>query len=311
MDLRRFDLNLLLVFDLLMRERSVSKAARGLFVSQSAMSHSLNRLREQLDDPLLVATKGGMLPTPRALSLEQPVREWLAMLEQGLSADSSFDPASSSQSFVLGSSDYMEYVFLPPLLQRLQSQAPGINIELRKIADADTAGALARGEVDACLQLFDVHPERGLLSKTIATEQPVVLMRSDHPAVNGHQLSLEQYLSLPHAVVDTLELSREVESLLSQRGLSRRVQLQVPNFLSAPIIIAETDLLATLPTYIARRFIHGGRLKIASLPLDLGYFPVNLCWHKVRDQDPSQRWLRQQFVAVAEQLIEQRKVLGR
>jgi DNA-binding transcriptional LysR family regulator len=311
MKLRSFDLNLLVAFDHLMREKNVSRAADALFLTQSAMSHSLNRLREQLDDPLLVATKGGMQPTSKAKSLEQPVREWLAAIEQGLMNDSHFDPATSCKQFVLASSDYVEYAFLPSLMRRLAEQAPGVDVVLMRIDSDDIGEALACGEIDAAIHLFNLKARRDLLMEKIAAEEPVVLMRTDHPQINAHELSLDQYLDLPHAVVDSMELSKEVQNLLMEQGLERRVQLRVPHFLSAPIILAESDMLATVPTYIARRFIQGGRLKIASLPLDLGYFPVHLYWHKLRDQDPAQQWWRQQLIAVGQELTGQRKVEGR
>ena len=310
MKLRDFDLNLLVAFDCLMREKSVSKAAQALYLSQSAVSHSLNRLRDKLGDPLLVATKGGMLPTARAIELEQPVREWLTAIEQQL-AEKTFDAKTSQARFVLASSDYMEYAFLPSLIKQLGSSAPQVDLMLKYIEPGDIDQALARGEIDAAVRLFNTKSRRDIVSEKIAAEEPVVLMQKEHPRVPGFHLDLQQYLSEPHLVIDSMELSREVESLLSEQQLQRRIQLQVPSFLSAPIILAESDMLATVPTYIARRFIQGERLKIASLPLQLGYFPVMLSWHKFKDQDPAQQWFRQQLVAVGQELVTQRRVEGR
>lgn len=310
MKLREFDLNLLVAFDCLMRERSVSKAAQALYLSQSAVSHSLNRLRDKLGDPLLVATKGGMLPTARALELEQPIREWLTAIEQQL-AEKTFDAKTSRVQFVLASSDYVEYAFLPSLVERLSLSAPQTDLMLKYIEPGNIDQALARGEIDAAVRLFSTENRRDIVSEKIAVEEPVVLMKKEHPRLSGFHLDLQQYLSEPHLVINSMELSREVEVILTEQKLQRRIQLQVPSFLSAPIILAESDMLATVPTYIARRFIQGERLKIASLPLQVGYFPVMLSWHKFKDLDPAQQWFRQQLVAVGQELTAQRQVEGR
>jgi len=310
MKLREFDLNLLLVFDCLIREKSVSKAAQALYLSQSAVSHSLKRLRDKLGDPLLVATKGGMLPTARALELEQPVREWLATIEQQL-AEKTFDAKTSQAQFVLASSDYVEYAFLPSLIKRLGLAAPQVDLMLKHLEPGEIDQALARGEIDAAIRLFSTENRHDVVSKKIAVEEPVVLMQKTHPRLPGVDMDLQQYLSEPHLVIDSMELSHEVELLLAEQQLQRRVQLHVPSFLSAPIILAESEMLATVPTYIARRFIQGERLKIVPLPLQMGYFPVMLSWHKFKDQDPAQQWFRQQLKMVGQELIDQRRVEGR
>lgn len=302
MDLHRFDLNLLLAFDALMRELSVTKAAQRLFVSQSAMSHSLGRLRKHLDDPLLVAVKGGMKATARAAELEPLVRAILLGINHALSTPQQFDPASSRHRFVLGSTDYAEYVFLPPLMQRLAGLAPNVDIELKHFDANKISQHLAEGDLDVALRLFSPEPMSGIYTEQVMVETPSVLLRVDHPAVKGGELSLEQYVSLPHVVIDSLELTAEIESILARHGLARQVKLRTPNFLSAPIILAETDMLATLPLNIANRFIHGGRLKVVPLPMELAHVPINLCWHSVLHNDPAQQWFRQQLLEVGREL---------
>ncbi len=303
MDLRRFDLNLLLAFDALMRERNVSKAAKRLFVSQSAMSHSLRRLREGLGDALLVPTKGGMQATPRAMELEPRVRGLLLDIEYTLSTPIAFDPSRSQQRFVLGSTDYVEYVFLPPLINHLSHVAPGVDIVLKRFDHRETDLHLAEGDIDVAIDLQQREVASGVESSLIANDHPVALLRVDHSQIEN-ELSLERYASLPHVVVDSMELSEEIDSVLAREGLSRRVQLRSPNFLSAPQMLATTNMVTALPSHIARCFTRGGRLQVKPLPIEVGVFPINLYWHRILNDDPAQQWFRQQLLNIGGQLLE-------
>src|SRR5690606_13705732 len=151
MKLHQLDLNLLLAFDALMTQRNVTRAAEQCFISQPAMSHALNRLRQFFEDPLLVRSATGMVPTARAEALHRAVRQALGLLEQELGREERFDPATSGRRFVLSTTDYVECVLVPPLIRRLKTQAPGVRIEIEILRDRLPEGALANGEVDLVL----------------------------------------------------------------------------------------------------------------------------------------------------------------
>ncbi len=305
MDLRRFDLNLLISFDILMKERNVTRAAKRLFISQSAMSHNLRKLRSQLDDPLLVPTSGGMRPTQRSLELEGPIREMLMNIQWNLNPPVQFEPLSSKQCFVMGSTDYVEYVFLPPLLRHLKRVAPGVNIHLKRTDINATEEELERGTIDLAIQRVGQQFSSGVQQTQLLQESTVALLRADHPSVR-EELTMADYIQLPHIVVDSLQVLEKIQDALGQLSKAMRIQLHAPNFLSAPIILSESDMIATLPRLIAERFIMGGRLKILSLPFELETFDMQMCCHRLLEADSAQCWFREQITEVAAQLAQAR-----
>jgi DNA-binding transcriptional LysR family regulator len=300
MNLNDVDLNLLLAFDILMEEKSVTKAARRLCVSQSAMSHTLRRLRSLLDDPVLVPSPGGMLPTQRSVQLIGPVREALALLDRAITPPVRFDPKNSDICFVLGSTDYVEYVVLPPLIKLLALVGPNIRIRLKRFAPADVEEHLEKRKLDVVIRLHQSVSNR-LQSALFIRESPVVLARVDHPCVDK-SMTREVYCSLRHVVIDSVEMSDRVQQLWQLHDMQRTVALRSPNFLSAPIILAESDLIATLPLKIARMFVRGGRLKIVPFPLQVGQFDLEMVWHPLLEKDPPQQWFREQLKVVAGEL---------
>lgn len=301
-DLHRIDMNLLLAFDVLMKTRNVTEASKKLFVSQSAMSHTLKRLRELFDDPLLVSASGVMQPTPRALALEPELRDCLANLEKILNPQSVFDPGLASNCFTLGSTDYVEYVFLPPLIEKISRLAPNVNIRLKRFDLGNIERHLAQGDIDIAISLKGRGKGRSTVSRSLIDEKPVALVRVDHPEIK-EGLTLEQYINAGHIVIDSMEVSDIIDHRLMELGLERRIQLRAPNFLSAPIILAETDMVASLPRHIAERFIKGGRLKILPLPVELEHFELRMFWHQLQDKDPAQQWFRAQIQRVADGLL--------
>lgn len=296
MKLQDVDLNILLAFDTLMKERSVTKAAQRLFVSQSAMSHTLRRLREVLDDPVLVSTPGGMLPTPRALELVDPVSKALGLIEKSISPATRFDPKTSDKRFLLGSTDYVEYVVLPPLMKHLETAAPHVSIQLKRFSLNTTEDYLEKGSLHAVIQFQHTANPR-LRHLKLLEEIPVVLARVDHPEI-GDSITREQYIELPHIVIDSFEDSPIIQQIWKKHNLYRKVALRSPNFLSAPIILASSDMIATLPLKLAERFIKGGRLKIIDFPLPIKTFNLELVWHKLLDKDPAQKWFIEQLQTV-------------
>lgn len=183
MNFSTFDLNLLRVFDALMREQNVSRAAERLALSQPAVSNALNRLRELLDDPLLVRVGRSMQPTPRAQALETPIRAALQQLEQSLSAGDVFDPASSRQHFSIAVTDYVELICMPRLLEQLSQQAPGMRIDIRHLSPSLPAEALDKGELDLVLGRFEDIPAR-FARQHWMSETLQLALRRDHPLGN-------------------------------------------------------------------------------------------------------------------------------
>lgn len=300
MNLNGVDLNLLLAFDVLMEERSVTRAAQRLCVSQSALSHTLRRLRVLLDDPVLVATVRGMQPTPRAEELINPVRQALNLLDRTISPPANFQPESSTACFTLGSTDYVEYVVLPPLIKHLEKIAPGVRIRLIRFVSEDVELSLERRDIDLVIRLQQ-KPNKRLRTAPFMRDLSVVLVRMDHPEVDD-AMALELYCCLRHVVIDSFETGSNVPKILQNHNVSRNVALRSPNFLSAPVILAESDMIATLPLKIAEMFVRGGRLKIVPCPLPVGEFDFELVWHSLLEKDPAQIWFRQQLLHVAAEL---------
>ncbi len=297
-DLRTFDLNLLIAFDLLMKERNVSRAAEKMFISQSAMSHVLQRLRQQLEDPLLVKTPAGMTPTPRALSLVAPVAAVLKEVEGLIRAPAPFDPANCRRAFNLAATDYVEALLLPKLAPHIARQAPGVDIHFKRTSSRFPLNALEQGEIDLILG-FEVmlNPPQHLHCESLFDDYMVCVARIGHPLVNAG-LTLEDYIDLPHILVSRTGASTgQVDSWLAEHGRERRVALTVSHFLSASLIVAQTDMVMAFPKRTAEQFAQTLPLQLVPLPLDLPHYDTVMVWHPLQDQDPANCWLRAEIRA--------------
>lgn len=293
--LKDFDLNLLLALDALLGEGHVTRAARRIGLSQSAMSHALARLRTQLDDPLLVRSARGMEPTERARALAGPLRAALSELNRTLAPAPTFDPRSAQHTFKLGVSDYEALTLVRPLVKRLSKEAPGVNLLLHTPAGEGVgADKLARGELDLVLKpLAKADTAQGIFhQRLVAHERFVVLARKGNPYV-GKRLTLKRYADASHVLVAPGGTPHSVvDDLLAERGLSRRVMLCLPHFLVAPHFVAESDLLLTAAERIAERYSPLLGLEMHPLPLPLPGFSIHALWHARTHADPAQRYLR-------------------
>jgi len=297
MNIRTFDLNLLKSFDALLEECSVSRAAARVHLSQPAMSNALARLRDALDDPVLVRTPLGMEPTSRALALKGPVRQALLQIETALSAQPEFDPRTAQRTFVVAATDYMEFLVLPRLMRVLQTEAPGIDIRVRSLQLNAPEEPLDSGDVDFAFGYFIDVPKR-LNRRHLFTETMTCLVRADHPVLY-QSWNLERFVELSHLFVATRQGSTGVvDNLLAERGLSRRIALVVPHFLVVPYIIAESDLLVTVNSRIAETYVRELPLRTLPPPLDLPEFPITMLWHPRGDGDPGIAWLRKTLVEI-------------
>lgn len=295
MNLRTFDLNLLKAFDALLEECSVSRAATRVHLSQPAMSNALARLRDALDDPVLVRTPQGMEPTPRAIALKGPVRQALLQLETALSAQPEFDPHNAQRTFVIAATDYMEFLVLPRLMRILEREAPGIDIRVRSLQVSAPEEPLDAGEVDLAFGFFADVPKR-LNRRHLFTESMTCLVRADHPVLY-QSWNLQRFVEMSHLFVATRQGSTGVvDSMLADQGLRRRIALVVPHFLVVPYIIAESDLLVTVNSRIADTYVRELPLRSLPPPLDLPEFPITMLWHPRSDGDPGIAWLRRTLV---------------
>jgi len=296
------DLNLAPVLHALLAERSVSRAAKRLGLSQSATSHALARLRELLGDPLLVRSKGGLVPTPRALALEEPVERAIRGLEGTFLGRPSFDAKTARRRFVIATSDYVEIILLPGLISRLAEEAPGIDLVVRAI-EGGAEDELRRGEVDLAFGLLQDGAEANALRWVrLLDDDFVCMMREGHPLAQG-QLDVARFVSARHALIAPRgRPGGPVDEALAELGLTRRVALLVPHFLVAPHVVARTDLLLTIARRIAVTFAEMLPLAIVESPLALPTFTVGMQWGERNDADPGHAWLRQRLVEAARAL---------
>src|SRR3954466_15967419 len=289
MNVRDADLNLLRVFDAVLRERGVTPAAVGLGLTQPAVSNALSRLRAVFGDPLFVRTASGMDPTPFARELAEPVRQALALLESALAHGPGFDPASATRALPLYMSDLGQIEFLPPLLERVQKHAPGVRLEAVALEVEDIAAALAAGGLDLAIGFL---PGLGppVRRRALFRDPYLCLMRADHPI---HALTKKKFGEASHALVSYRGGHRVIEEALERAGLARKIALRVPHFTVVPMVLERTDLILTLPARVARVFESRGAFKSLPPPLAIPPAEVAVHWHERFEADPGNRWLRQ------------------
>ena len=299
------DLNLLVALRALLTERHVTRAAARVGLSQPAMSHALSRLRELLDDPLLVRTPSGMRPTPRAEAMTAPLERALEDIGRLLSSPAPFDPRLSTRKFRIASNDYMELVLFPRLLRRLWTEAPNVDVRIINLAGGVNED-LAEGRLDLAMgvvgQFANVDAPRGLRSRDLVSDGFVCVVREDHPVVKK-RLSLDDFVALPHALVAPRgEGGSVVDSALARIGKKRRVAVEIPHFLVAPHVVRETDLILTLAARVAVSLAPLLGLRQIAPPLELPGFTMTMVWHERQHVDPAHVWLRDTIATVAKDL---------
>ncbi|SBW03147.1 LysR family transcriptional regulator [uncultured Alphaproteobacteria bacterium] len=293
----KLDLNLLAALDVLLAERNVTRAARRLGLSQPALSAQLARLRERFGDPLLVPAHRGMVATQRALEIQEPLRAALDALRRVAAEAAGFDPAAARLAFSVAASDYVQSALLAPLAFAFAREAPGIDLAFRSIDAAHLAGQMERGEVDVAMMTPETAPER-LRMRRLFDETYVAIVRRDHPRV-GDVLDLDGYCALDHVVVSPRGggFVGPADAALAAHGRARRVALSVPGFLIVPEIVARSDLVALVPSRIARD--HAARVRIFPPPIPVPGFAMAMVWHDRTADHPAQQWLRARLLAQA------------
>lgn len=296
MNLQAIDLNLLVAFEALMEERNVTRAAKRVGLSQPAMSNALTRLRRTFDDPLLVRTPGGMAPTPTAQTLIEVVRAALSPLRAALEKKPAFNPAASMRAFRVLASDYAEIVLLAPLLGKLREQAAGVSIRVHRppnVFQPPSRTALS-DSFDLAIGFFPdaLSLDASVRSEVLFEEDNVCIARSHHPSIKS-KISIRQYAAARHAAVFyKSEGPGVIDTILAQKGLSRELAVLSPHFASTPFIVAESDLIATVPRRLALRFSRALKLQVLPVPFSMPPFRLAMLWHERVDSDPAHAWLR-------------------
>ncbi len=289
------DLNLLVTLDVLLAGESVTVAARRLGLSQSAVSRSLTRLREAFGDELFVRTGPGMRPTRRALELSAPLRRALAELGGLLDPQERFDPKTASRVFQIAALDYSQLTLLGPWTARLAEAAPGIDVVVRQLSVHSKRDLEA-----AALDLYVAPRTRtaaGVIWTALHEDDYACLVDAEHPV---RRLSLARYAALEHVLVAPGERpGGVVDVALAEHGLTRRVSVRVPTFLSVPYLLIGTARIATVPRRLAERFVAFHPLRMLEPPVELPSVKLHLGWHELHRSDPGHAWLREQLIDLA------------
>lgn len=291
-DLRRIDLNLLVILDALLGEQHVTRAAERLHLSQPAVSHALARLRDLLGDPLLVRAGSGLVPTARALELAAPLAETLAQV-QSLLAPNTFAPASARRTFRLAMSDYGAAIILPGLIRTLRAEAPGIDLQISHASREGMVEGLLNGDIDLAAGVLPELP--GELCSTPLFEERYVCLLDRQSLPAGGVLDLPTYLSRPHVLLEMRGSGTpEIERTLTALRERRRVAISLPHWSVAPRFISGTDLILTVASR-ALNELDDESLIVVPPPFEIAPFTFVSAWHKRRGGDQALNWLNRRI----------------
>lgn len=296
-NIRKIDLNLLVVLDALLDDPNVTRAAARLGYTQPTVSGMLKRLRGLFGDPLFVRTQRGLLPTPRAQALATPLKQVLAD-SQRLIARDVFDPATAEVTFTLSSNDYMQHALLVPFIKVLRSEANQIRLAIAPQIIEGLSDALARGQIDLAVTIPEFAMS-DLPSRLLYREHYVVAVRPQHPLASGMAMTVERFCSYDHVLVSPTSGSFEgpTDQVLARLQIRRKVRYSVPSFLVMPEILQTDDLVALVPSRLLRECQN--RLVVLKPPVEVPGFDVIAVWHWRVDKDTAHRWLRTRLVETA------------
>ncbi|CAK9885696.1 MAG: PCP degradation transcriptional activation protein [Candidatus Erwinia impunctatus] len=287
-DIRSLDLNLLKALDALLDERSVTRAALHLSLTQPAVSGMLTRLRDFFDDPLFVRTSHGMVPTPRAIDLANPVKRVLVDINAIL-RPLDFEPMLAEHTYTLVATDYAVNAVITPLMALLKQRAPGIKIAIRAIESERVYQQLARGDVDIALLTPETTPD-DLHCGVLYEESYVLVVGKQHPLADSGEVTLQQFCAQEHILVSSAgKFSGVTDEVLSVLGVSRCVGMSVNSFLVIPDILQVTNMAAVIPP---RMVAHSDKVVRLPLPVSILGFTKSMAWHERTHRDPAHRWLR-------------------
>jgi len=293
MDVGGLDLNLLVALDALLSERSVTRAAHRVGLSQPGMSNALARLRAQFGDPLLVRQGATLVPTSRAEALAGPVRSALELIGAAIEPATGFDPGTDRRSFRLSCSDYTVLMLIGPLVRSLETQAPGLTVEvLPRMADAGRA--LSSGAIDLVIEPAEIMGRTDLPATRLWHDHWMCCVWDGNPRV-GKQMTLDIFTSLGHLIYSMGGGGQPValpDLALSRLGISRRIELSVESFLLAPFLLQETELVTLVPARAEGFLRRIGEIRLLEPPVEIPEFVEMLWWHPRANADPAHAWLR-------------------
>jgi DNA-binding transcriptional LysR family regulator len=295
MHISRVDLNLFTVFDAIYTEGSVTRASHKLNLTQPAISHALGRLRQIFNDPLFVRQGHAMVSTPLARNIIEPIRRSLRGLEVTLNGLDSFDPDTTSKRFNIALRDVLEATVLPPLMQRVRQRAPLVDIAASQVERRELEGELAAGTLDGAIDVLLPLPSE-IMHTRIYQDSTVVVARKGHPAIDGG-LDIDTYLKQDHILASSRRRGPGLEDFeLSRFGLERRIRLRCQHYFAACRVVSQTDMILTMPGRYASIANKQFGNQILPFPLDVPAFDVFLYWHANVDNDPANRWFREQVM---------------
>jgi len=308
MNLDKIDLNLLVYLDVLLRERNVTRAASLLGISQPAMSNSLRRLRETLNDPLLVRTSEGMMPTERAQTLQPLLQQILALTEQAIEPSTEFDALSSDRVFRIMTSDYGESTLIPKVLTRLMKEAPGVVLDILTPSDM-SFNEVEQGQVDLVINRFDTLPQ-AFHQVTLWNDSFSCLLSAGNPI--SSDFTLDNYLKAQHVWVsktgmgagmgltpkDTKRLGW-VDEALQKDGQKRHITVFTRHYQSAALLAAQKNLVVTIPTRAALAQQENPALVIKAPPFEIPPFELKMAWSPLLQHNAAHKWIRRLIIEVA------------
>ncbi|WP_312932981.1 LysR family transcriptional regulator [Pseudomonas sp.] len=303
MSLSKVDLNLFIVFDAIYTEANLTRAGQIVGITQPAVSNALSRLRETFNDPLFVRTAQGMVPTPMAQNIIGPVRNALALLRVSVQESRLFNPLEASKTFRISMTDLIEAVILPPLFQRLRRLAPGVMIESFLSKRRETTKELAAGRLDFAVDA-PLNTDPQVRHVKLLQDRFVCALRQGHPLADT-RLTLDSYLSMSHIHISSRRNGLGyVDLALGRLGVQRKVVLRSQHYLMACQVLQQSDLVMTVPERFARRH----QLRHLPLPLEVTPLETHLYWHESTDQDPANRWMREQIIELCQRVAAQDEV---
>lgn len=291
LELEEIDLNLLVVFKQLLTQRSVSRVAETLELSQPAVSNALARLRRMLGDELFLRTPSGMEPTPFAEQLAESITYGLGMIHSALNQRSSFDPAASTRPFVIGMTDIGEIYFLPQLMERLRRDAPGVTVSTVRNSAANLRDDMEAGRVDLAIGLLP-QLKAGFFQRRLFRQRYVCMFRKGH-RLDKRKVSLAEFSAAEHLLVISEGTGHgKVDEVLKRSGVDRRIRLTVPHFVAVGHILQATDMVATVPERFADCMVAPFGLAHVTHPAALPEVAINVFWHAKFHKGPANQWLR-------------------
>ena len=294
MDIRALDLNLLKAFDALHAERAVTRAASRIGLSQPAMSHALSRLRGLFGDDLFVRTPSGMEPTARAREIAPLIGAAIEQIETALNLGAGFDPATSAAIFTAGMGEYAEVALVGRLAETFSREAPHATLRLLSMHGGDAAEQLERGAIDVAVAHLRAMPPT-IETNLLFRDPFVVVARKGHPIspeITGAPLTVEAYAAQDHVLVSPRgQPTGALDRLLVDYGQRRRVALLVATYLAVPAALANSDLIATVPSRVAGLIAAHAAITTLPLPVDLSA-TVSIAWHRRTTSEPAQAWFR-------------------